>query len=301
MTVWTNREATTLVEIPGRVLVVGGSAVAVEMGQFLARMGAHVTLTQRSGRLMSREEPRVGELTQAALEADGIDVRVDTQVLRAVPSADGTTTAQVELDDDTTMGVDVVLLGTGRAPRVDDLGLETIGIDAGAGLELDGQCRVAEGVWAVGDVTDEAMFTHVAKYQGRVVADTILGRPRAATYDGIPRVVFAAPEIAAVGMTSAQAEQGGIDVVATEIDLPQTLARPWTYETDPRGTLGLLADRERKVLIGAWAVAPQAGEWIHTAALAIRAQIPLKVLHDQVAQFPTYNEAYLAAVEQLVG
>jgi dihydrolipoamide dehydrogenase len=139
----------------------------------------------------------------------------------------------------------------------------------------------------------------VAKYQGRVAADTILGKPRAASYHGIPRVVFGDPEIAAVGLTTAQARQQGVDLGAGEIDLPALLARPWTYDTDPTGHLGLLTDRRRRVLIGAWAIAPQAGEWIHQAAQTIRAQIPLNTLLDDVAQFPTYSEAYLQALEQL--
>jgi len=132
-----------------------------------------------------------------------------------------------------------------------------------------------------------------------VVADTILGTPRAAHYEGIPRVVFADPEIAAVGMTAAQALDAGIEVASTEVNLPEAITRPWTYETDPQGTLGLLADQRRKVLIGAWAVAPMASEWIHQAALATRAQIPLGILRDHVPQFPTYSEAYLAVLERL--
>jgi len=298
--VWTNREATNLVDIPDRVLMIGGSAVAVELGQFLARMGSQVTLVQRGDRLMTREEPRVGELAQAALEADGIHVRLNSQVTRATAAKDGgKVVASVELDDGTTSQFDVIVLGTGRAPRTAGLGLDAVGVDAAGGLTLDQSCRLADGVWAIGDVTGQAMFTHVAKYQARVVADTILGIPRAAHYEGIPRVVFADPEIAAVGMTSAQAHDAGLEVTNTEIDLPEAIARPWTYETDPRGTLGLLADRRAKVLIGAYAVAPMAGEWIHQAALAIRAQIPLDILRDQVAQFPTYSEAYLVGLDQL--
>jgi len=300
--VWTNREATNLAEIPGRVLMVGGSAVAVELGQFLARMGSHVTLVQRGDRLMTREEPRVGQLAQAALEADGIDVRLGCQVTGATATAASDRAgAKVELDDGTTAQVDVVVLGTGRVPRTADLGLESVGVhpDNGQRLRLDAHCRLADGLWAVGDVTGQAMFTHVAKYQARVVADTILGTARTAHYEGIPRVVFADPEIAAVGMTSAQARDAGVEIATTEVDLPESIARPWTYETDPRGTLGLVADRSGKVLVGAWAVAPLAGEWIHQAALAIRAQVSLDVLRDQVAQFPTYTEAYLTALERL--
>jgi len=139
----------------------------------------------------------------------------------------------------------------------------------------------------------------VATYQGRVVADNILGRDRAASYHGIPRVVFADPEIAATGYTSRQARDRGIEVVTAEVALADAIGRPWTYERDPRGTLGLLADRHRRVLVGAWAVAPLASEWIHQAALAIRTQIPIATLLDQVAQFPTYSEAYLAGLEQL--
>ena len=159
------------------------------------------------------------------------------------------------------------------------------------------------GVHPVQDTTARtrgtSRLTHVAAYQGRITADNIRGRRRAASYDGIPRVVFADPEIAAVGLTSKQARQRGIATAAAEIGLADSIARPWTNEHDPRGALGLLADRDRQVLIGAWAVAPLASEWIHQADLAIRARIPLDVLLDQVAQFPTYTEAHLTAVEQL--
>ncbi len=136
-------------------------------------------------------------------------------------------------------------------------------------------------------------------YQGRIAADNILGRDRAAAYEGIPRVVFADPEIAAVGLTAAQAAAQGVSAATAEISVADSAARSWTYERDPRGAVGVLADRDRGVLVGAWAVAPLASEWIHYAALAIRAQIPVSVLLDQVAQFPTYTEAWLAALEQL--
>jgi pyruvate/2-oxoglutarate dehydrogenase complex dihydrolipoamide dehydrogenase (E3) component len=297
--VWTNREATTLRDIPGRVVMIGGSAVGVELGQFLARMGSTVTLVQRGPRLVDREEPRVGELAADHLRAGGIDVRVGRQVTAA--RRDGADTV-IDLDDGTNVRADVVILGAGRKPRTDGLGLSEVGVvpHGKGGLPVDGQCRVTDdGLWAAGDITGVAMFTHVAKYQGRVLADTLLGKPRTAGYTGVPRVVFADPEIAAVGLTREQAERQGIEVTAAEVDLPQALARPWTYQTEPVGTLGVLADRERGVLIGAWAVAPMAGEWIHQAALAIRAGVPLEILLDGVAQFPTYSEGYLNALEAL--
>ncbi len=136
-------------------------------------------------------------------------------------------------------------------------------------------------------------------YQGRVTAADIAGRPAAVDYTAIPRVVFSDPEIAAVGLTEQQARDQGIDVVTSHVSLPDAIARPWTYEKDPRGDLGLVADRQLQVLVGAWAVAPLAGEWIHQAALAIKTGTPLAVLRDTVAQFPTFSEAYLKGVEAL--
>ncbi|MDP9458575.1 MAG: FAD-dependent oxidoreductase, partial [Actinomycetota bacterium] len=209
-------------------------------------------------------------------------------------------TAVVELDDGTEIETDVVMVGTGRKPNAEGLGLESVGVEPGGkGLPVDERCRLAEGVWAVGDVTGVMPFTHVAMYQGRVVADNILGKERKASYRGIPRVVFTDPEVAAAGLTEEQAKERGIEVATATLDLTQSLARPWTYEEDPRGHLGLVADRERGVLVGAWAVAPQASEWIHQASQAIRAEIPINTLLDGVAQFPTYSEAYLKALEQL--
>ncbi len=125
------------------------------------------------------------------------------------------------------------------------------------------------------------------------------GESARADYTAVPRVVFTDPEVAAVGMTEAQGRDAGIEVVATHIRLPEQIARPWTYETQPRGELAVVADRRRKVLIGAWAVAPLAGEWIHYAELAIKAQIPLAVLRDTMPQFPTYTEGYVKALANL--
>jgi dihydrolipoamide dehydrogenase len=296
--VWTSREATNVREIPSRVLLIGGSAVGVELGQFYARMGAQVTIVQRADRLVDREDPRVGELANEALAADGITVHIGRTAARARPAGGG---AVITLDDGTETETDVVILGAGRQPVTAGLGLKAVGITPGARGEIpvDEHCRAAGRLWAVGDVTGVSLFTHVAMYQGRVVADNILGRERAASYQGIPRVVFADPEIAAVGLTTRQARDGGIDVAASEVAMADAADRSWTYERDPRGALGLLADRGRRVLVGAWAVAPLASEWIHQAALAIRAQIPIDTLLDQVAQYPTYTGAYLAGLEKL--
>jgi pyruvate/2-oxoglutarate dehydrogenase complex dihydrolipoamide dehydrogenase (E3) component len=194
-----------------------------------------------------------------------------------------------------------VILAAGRRPATDGFGLDTAGmtLTGRGGIAVDEHCRAASGLWAAGDVTGISLFTHVATYQGRVVADNILGRERAASYEGIPRVVFADPEIAAVGLTAAQAASRGITTASAEISVADSADRSWTYERDPRGAVGLTADRDRGVLVGAWAIAPLASEWIHYAALAIRAQIPVSTLLDQVVQYPTYTGAYLAALERL--
>ncbi len=296
--VWTNREATTLRETPQRVVMIGGSAVGVELGLFLRRYGARVTILERSGRLLSREDPRPGELTEQYLREEGIDVRTSTSAVRA--RRDGTDTV-VELDSGDQVRCDVIIVGTGRTPRAADLGLENVGIELGERGEVvvDDHCRAGDGVWALGDVTGVMPFTHVAMYMARVVADNITGTDRTARYEGIPRVVFADPEVAAVGLTTEQAQQQGLSLASAEVDLSQAIARPWTYENNPRGHLGVLADKERRVLIGAWAVGPQASEWIHTAALAVREQLPMERLRDQVAQFPTYNEGWLKAFQKL--
>ncbi len=219
------------------------------------------------------------------------------KVTRARRNGGGTV---AELDDGTEVETDVIVIAAGRTPRVEGIGLESVGVEFGEnGLQMDERCRLSEGVWAIGDVTGVALFTHVAQYQARIVADNILGKERRADYRGIPRVVFSDPEIAATGLTEEQAREQGIDVASASLDLTRSLARPWTFEENPRGHFGLVADKEREVLVGAWAVAPQAGEWIHQASLAIRAEIPVEKLLDGVYQFPTFSEAYLKALEQL--
>lgn len=163
----------------------------------------------------------------------------------------------------------------------------------------DPAVSAAEGVWAVGDVTGVLPFTHVGTYQSRIACADIAGEEVRADYRAIPRVVFSDPEIAAVGLTEQRAREQGRDVAVAHLDLASSIARPSTYETNPQGELGLIADRDREVLVGAWAVAPLAGEWIHQAMLAVKAEIPLAVLRDTAAQFPTFSEAYRQGVERL--
>lgn len=298
VTTWTNKETFTATTLPERAVVIGGSAVGTETATFLARFGVDVTLVHRGTRLMEREEPRVGELTRLHLQEAAVKIRLATGALRARRDDNG---SSLELDDGTTVRTDVVIFATGRRPRSKDLGFESAGvqIDATGAVVIDEHCRAATNVWAIGDVTGVMPFTHVAKYQGRIVADAILGHGRPASYEGIPRVVFGDPEIAAAGITQAQADEQGLSTAFAELDLAESLTRPWTYEKEPRGHLGLLTDTSSGTLIGAWAVSPLAGEWIHQASLAIRNRIPISALHDQVAQFPSYSEAFQMALDNL--
>ncbi len=298
--VWTNREATTTREVPERAVIIGGGPNGIETSQWLSRLGSQVTLVEHSDRLIDREDPKVGEIIQPILEEEGVDVRVGRRVEKARKESDGS--AVVTLDDGEEVAADVVVIVAGRTPRVEGIGLESVGVEVDEkGIPVNDRCQVngVPGLWAIGDVTGILLFTHVAQYQGRIVADNILGGDRRANYRGVPRVVFSDPEIAATGMTEEEAREEGIDVAAVTIELPQVLARPVTYEKDPRGTFGLVADRGERVLVGAWAVAPLAGEWIHQACWAIRTRTSIDTLLDGVFQFPTFSQAYLAALEKL--
>ncbi len=294
---WTNREATTLTEVPDSVIVLGGGPVGVELAQLLRGFGAEVTLAEASSRLLEREDPRVSELIRTALEADGIEVHLSAAV-ESVSRTDGHKVAR--LTGGRELHGSELIVAIGRHPRVSDLGLEHAGVAFDdRGIQVDERCRAGEGIWAVGDVTGTLPFTHVAMYQGRIVVADISGEDASADYSAVPRVVFCDPEVAAVGMTLEQARSAGIDTAVQTIQLQNSITRPWTYETDPRGELSVIVDRDRALLVGAWAVAPLASEWIHYAALAIKTQVPVAVLRDTVAQFPTYTEAYLKALEKL--
>jgi pyruvate/2-oxoglutarate dehydrogenase complex dihydrolipoamide dehydrogenase (E3) component len=295
---WTNRQATTLNEIPNSIVILGGGPVGIELGQFMRRFGADVKIVEAADRLLPREDPRVSKLIADTLREDGIELHVGAAASE-VSASDGKRT--VKLDEGTQVSGQELLVAVGRAPRVRDIGLESVGIEPDRqGIQVDERCRAGEGVWAIGDVTGVMPFTHVGMYQGRIACQDIAGRPVRADYNAIPRVVFSDPEIAAVGLTEQQAGEQGIDAATARIELADAIARPWTYEKDPRGEIGILADRKRQVLVGAWAVSPLAGEWIHYAALAIKTQTSIDVLRDTVAQFPTYTEAYLKAIEALV-
>jgi len=288
--IWTNREATAMKAIPRRMLVIGGGPVGVEMAQAVRRLGGEVALVEGAEHLLSREPAALGEALGEILRRDGVELALGVHV--AAARRDGEDYA-LELEDGRTFTGDRLLVATGRRPRVDGIGLETVGVEADPrGVHVDSHCRAAERLWAIGDVTGIFPLTHVGKYQGRIVAANILGEPREAHYEAVPRVTYTDPQAAAVG--AAEATHSATALVA-EVAKTATYTRAYA---DSNGYLTLLSDGER--LTGAHALGPEAGEWLQQATLAIRAQVPLEVLLDTIQPFPTFSEIYLGAVKSLI-
>ena len=287
--VWTNREVTGMKAVPRRLLVLGGGPVGVEMAQAVRRLGGEVVIVESGEHVLSREPAPLGEALGEVLRRDGVELELDATA-KAV-RRDGTDVV-LELSGGRELRGDKLLVATGRRPRVDGIGLETVGIAAGRhGVPVDAHLQVAERLWAVGDITGIWQLTHVGKYQGDVVASNILGEPREADYQAVPRVVFTDPAAAAVGATEARFSGSArlADIAKTE-----TYTRAYA---ESNGFLTLLSDGER--LVGAYGLGPEAGEWLQQATLAIRAHVALEVLRDTIQPFPTFSEIYVEALKAL--
>ena len=287
---WTNREATGMKAVPRRLLVLGGGPVGVEMAQAVRRLGGEVVLVEGAAHLLPREPKPLGEALAEVLRRDGIALELGRHATAARRESQ---TYELELDDGRIVTGDRLLVATGRRPRVDDLGLETVGIKAGErGIVVDKRLQAGERLWAIGDVVGKWQFTHVGKYHGDVVADNILGKPREMNEEAVPRVVFTDPQAAAVGASEAlyRATARLSRVAKTE-----TYTRAYDHSN---GFLTLLSDGER--LTGAYALGPEAGEWLQQATLAIRAHVPLEVLRDTIQPFPTFSEIYNDALKALL-
>ena len=287
--VWTNREVTGLKAAPRRLLILGAGPVGTEMAQAMRRFGASVALVEGMDHVLPREPKPLGEALGAALAADGVELHFGQHASAAGRDGDDYI---LEFPDGTELRGDKLLVATGRRPRVQDIGLETVGIEPNPrGLEVDDRMNAADGVWAIGDVTGIWPLTYVGKYQGRVAAANILGRERRANYDAVPRVVFTDPQAASVG-----AAEGIITATAPLSSVPKTATYKRDYEDDP-GYLTLVSDGER--LTGAHAVGPEAGEWMQQAVLAIRACVPIAVMEDTIQPFPAFTEIFHFALHEL--
>ncbi|MGW7069378.1 dihydrolipoyl dehydrogenase family protein [Streptomyces sp. NPDC054855] len=312
---WTSREATSADHVPGRLAVVGGGVVAVEMATAWQALGSQVTMLVRGDDgLLPRMEPFAGELVGKALTEAGAEVRTGVSVT-AVRRENGTVTAT--LSDGGTLEADEILFATGRAPRTDDLGLETIGMDPGSWLPVDESLRVQGSDWlyAVGDANHRALLTHQGKYQARIAGAAITARAQgvplletdtwgahSATADhaAVPQVVFTDPEAASAGLTLAEAEAAGHRVRAVDYDMAG-VAGAGLYADGYEGRARMIVDLDREVLLGVTFVGPGVGELIHSATVAIAGEVPIGRLWHAVPAYPTVSEVWLRLLETYRG
>jgi pyruvate/2-oxoglutarate dehydrogenase complex dihydrolipoamide dehydrogenase (E3) component len=287
--VWTNREVTGMKAIPRRLLILGGGPVGAEMAQAVRRLGGEVALLEGAGHVLAREPEPLGEALGEVLRADGVELLLGVHATAARREGEDYV---LTLDNGGELRGDHLLVATGRRPRVDGLGLETVGVKADVhGIPVDAQLRAGERLWAIGDVTGVRLLTHVGKYQGEVAAANILGEPREANYEAIPDVVYTDPQAAAVGAIEARFTA---TVPVSKVAKTATYTRAYAQSN---GFLTLLSDGHR--LVGAYALGPEAGEWLQQATLAIRARVPLAVLRDTIQPFPTFSEIYVDALKAL--
>ena len=288
--VWTNREATGMTAVPRRLLVLGGGPAGTELAQVTRSFGAEVVVVEGAEHLLAHEPTRLGEALGNALRGEGIELALGVQATAARRDGDDFV---LELDDGRELRGDRLLVCTGRLPRVAGIGLDTVGIEETPhGIPVDAHLRAGERLWAVGDVTGIWQLTHVGEYQGEVVASNILGEAREAHYEAVPRVTYTNPQAGSVGAT----DEGRFSGTALLKEVAKTATYTHAY-AESEGFLTLLRDGQR--LTGAYALGPEAGEWLQQATLAIRARVPIDVLRDTIQPFPSFSEIFAAAVKAL--
>jgi pyruvate/2-oxoglutarate dehydrogenase complex dihydrolipoamide dehydrogenase (E3) component len=295
---WTNREATTSKEVPGRLLVLGGGVVGVELAQAWSALGSSVAVVEALPRLISREEEFASEEVAEGLRAAGVELHVGT---KASAVSGGEREVRVDLEDGTTLAGDRLLVAIGRRPHTDDLGLESVGLEAGKYVPVDDRLRANGSDWlyAIGDVNGRALLTHAGKYQGRIAADVILGRDARATADGpvSPRVIFTDPSVAAVGHTLASAREAGLNVRTVDRPTGATAGSSFVGRNAP-GTTRLVVDEDRGVLVGATFVGPDVADMLHAASVAVVGEVPMDRLAHAIPSFPTRTEVWLGLLEE---
>jgi pyruvate/2-oxoglutarate dehydrogenase complex dihydrolipoamide dehydrogenase (E3) component len=287
---WTNRDAVWASSVPASLVVLGGGAVGVELGQFFRRLGADVTIVEHNDHLLPRVERDAGELLAERFQQEGISVLLGAQASGVEESPSG---IRVLLASGDALDAERLLVATGRRPNVEGIGLEKLGVEiTPRGVVVDDRLRAAAGVCAIGDAAGVGLLTHLGKYQARVAAANLAGRDVRADYRAIPAAVFTDPQVATVG------RMDGDGIVSARFDI--TGGRLSTYERPRRpGFVKLAADAPRGVLVGAVAVGPEAGEWLGQLTLAVRAEVPIGVLLDTIQPYPTFSEAIFGALLEL--
>ncbi|MGW1710114.1 FAD-dependent oxidoreductase, partial [Streptomyces sp. NPDC002206] len=306
-----SREATSAGKVPGRLAVVGGGVVAVEMATAWQALGSQVTMLVLEDALLQRMEPFAGELVTDGLREAGVDIRFETSVTSLVREGGE---VRITLADGGHLAADEILLATGRAPNTWDLGLETVGLTPGDWLTVDDTFQVtdvADGwLYAVGDVNHRALMTHQGKYQARIAGAVIGARANGEPVDdtrwgahvatadhaAVPQVVFTTPEVASVGLTSREAEQSGRRIKVVDYDLAH-VAGAHQYGEDYRGHARMLIDTDRNTVVGVTFAGPGVGELVHSATIAVAGEVPLDRLWHAVPAFPTLGEIWLRLLE----
>ena len=294
---WTNHEAVEAKELPASLIVLGGGAIGCELAQVFARFGVQVTVVEAAEHLLPSEEPEAGDLLRSVLEAEGVQVRLGVGAGRVDRDGDG---IAVTVGAGPVLRADRLLVATGRRADPAAAGLATVGVDPAARTApVDDHCRVADGVWAVGDVTGQGAFTHVAMYQAGIVIRDILGEDGpAADYRALPRVTFTDPEVGSVGLSEKQARERFASVAVGSTSGPST-ARGWIHKVGNEGLIKLVADADRGVLVGATSMGPAGGEVLGALTVAVHAQVPLETLRSMIYAYPTFHRGIEDALRDL--
>lgn len=294
---WTNREVVQVPDLPGSLTVIGGGPIGAEITQVMARFGVRVTLLEAGPRILGPLEPEAASVVADALVADGVRVMAGVEI-SAVSHADGTFT--VTLGDGQVVHSDRLLVAAGRTPNLDDVGLETVGLDPTARtIEVDERLRAGEGLWAIGDVTGHGAFTHVSMYQSTIALRDVLGEEGPpASYHALPHVTFTDPEAGAVGLTEQQARDRGLSTRVGTTPLEQS-SRGWLHGPGGAGVIKVVEDADRGVLVGATVVGPAGGEILGHLALAVHAEVPVATLRTMIYAYPTFHRAIESALDDL--
>ncbi len=284
---WPTHDAIAVERLPESLIILGGGAVGCELGQVFSRFGVAVSIVEGRDRLLGLEEPEASAVIESVFEAEGISLHLGSRVERVETRDEG---VLVTMDDGTEVTANRLLIATGRVVDLSDLGLEAAGLDPSSRfIEVDDRLRAADGIWAIGDVTGKAMFTHVALYQGSIVAADVLGlEPAPADYSALPRVTFTDPELGSVGMTEQEAREAGIDVAVSVKQVPATF-RGWIHGPGAEGIIKLIADRSDGTLVGATSMGPHGGEVLSMLTTAIHAKVPLATLQRMIYPYPTFS------------
>ena len=292
---WTNRQAVVPRELPDRLLVLGGGAIGVELAQAFARLGSKVTVVEASAQFLGMEEPEAGAALLPHLKEEGIEVLIGDPCVAAEKHAGDVV---LHLKSGAVLSGDRLLVATGRRPNFEAWKASGLTQTERGWLKVDPETLMArDGIYGAGDITGIGGFTHLAYYHGQIVARRLRGEDARADHTAVPRVTYTDPEIASVGWSEQLARAHGVDVAVTIVD-PADTARGFIHDFH-QGTLKLVADRERRVLVGATIVSPRAGEILGELVLAVKKGVPLRDLADVIHPYPAFNRVLGAAIGEL--